>query len=751
MTEQLRSATGRRVLVFVLAFFVCLSIFWQAEATKHKTKTPKPKYLNLKGVVTDSHNRPVSGAKVYLIDSSTIDTTTITPMDILSGVAEAYDEPLEDIINNPDKVKTLPQATTDSSGRYAFKKIRSDLFYYGFVMPASSDTEHLPGGDASRIAISPNAIGKSGLQIRLSWNTPSDATYIGTTACYVCHGPGTKADVTSNKRHGHSLMFRKPGQDSANQNAAGHPSSWTDFVNKFTLATDYKTPVPPATSIETLYFQEYDANQSNKFIIYENTPGANIDPTTGKKGDIWVKAYLWYTASGQYNVTLENKINPSDPNNLETFNVALTMGGYLRQRLLLNVPGLQGLYKFISFQAFTGSASQGRMSNYDRTRKPFVEGGPGGGGFSDFFDPKKKLLTPFSSFSTKSNASCAICHIGAGTERQYKNPNTGETLGVTVNDPNGVYDLGGTGSPQEMGINCEQCHGPGSRHRDANLATITAPPPTPTKGKKTPPVTDTTGKYIVNPKLLGNDRSSLICGRCHQEGSPIDGYNNFPPPGISRATYLASYASEKGTPLSRLWPDNRFEKGGHQSLTYSNFLLSKHYRNSRQLLACDDCHDSMGDVAPDGNTYRYFLKGDPNDSTTMSSLCMKCHAIDVSSHVSAKTGSAMMGESMKCIDCHMARTGKGGAGRPGLLLGTPTGVSTDANIVYWENDQSSHIWEVPRKFDPGVAGQLPGGLPTSSPPAIREAMPIPYTNSCGTCHDASKLQFQAPGSSPSAP
>jgi hypothetical protein len=74
-----------------------------------------------------------------------------------------------------------------------------------------------------------------------------------------------------------------------------------------------------------------------------------------------------------------------------------------------------------------------------------------------------------------------------------------------------------------------------------------------------------------------------------------------------------------------------------------------------------------------------------------------------------------------------------------LLLGTPTGITTDANITYWEGDQSAHNWFVPRKFDPGIAGVVPGS-----------AMPSPYTNSCGTCHDASKLPFQTAGSSPSA-
>jgi hypothetical protein len=568
-------------------------------------------------------------------------------------------------------------------------------------------------------------------------------------------------------------MFRNPAGDSANQDSASHPgTSWNDLVNRFTLATQAPGAAPvavaPATSVESLFFMEYDANQSNKWVIYENTKGTNPDPTTGKVGQVWFTAYLWKTAANQFNVTLQNNINPTDPNNFETFSVPLTMGGYIRQRLLLNVPKLKGLYTFVSYQTITGSPSQGRQGNYDRTRKPFVEGGSGGGGFNNFITiPKapnqtKATLNPATSFAPTVNsttgaltggvsnvASCAVCHLGAGNYTQFVAP-TNETLAHTVNDVNGVYDLGGDGSLQDMGVSCEQCHGPGSVHRDENLATITAPPPTPTKGKKTPAAPDTTGKHIVNPAYLGNDRSSLICGYCHHpDGFIKDTIKSFPPPGISRAQFLANYANpaQKGTRLANLWPDQTFEKGGHHGLSYSNFLLSAHYRNSRQLLACDDCHDSMGD-----SPYRFFLKGDPDDSSSAASLCLKCHALDVTMHVTQKTGSPMSGESMKCISCHMTRTGKGGAGRPGLLTSTPTGISSDANVTYWENDQSSHTWFVPRKFNPGVAGiSPPGGQPTSTPPAVREAMPVPYTNSCGTCHDVSKLQFQGADAPPSAP
>jgi hypothetical protein len=47
---------------------------------------------------------------------------------------------------------------------------------------------------------------------------------------------------------------------------------------------------------------------------------------------------------------------------------------------------------------------------------------------------------------------------------------------------------------------------------------------------------------------------------------------------------------------------------------------------------------------------------------------------------------------------------------------------------YWMNDITSHLFDVPRKTNPAVKGADPG-----------KAMPIPYTNACGLCHDAGKL------------
>jgi len=44
------------------------------------------------------------------------------------------------------------------------------------------------------------------------------------------------------------------------------------------------------------------------------------------------------------------------------------------------------------------------------------------------------------------------------------------------------------------------------------------------------------------------------------------------------------------------------------------------------------------------------------------------------------------------------------------------------------NDVTSHLFDVPRKDNVGVKGVEPG-----------KAMPIPYTNACGKCHNVEGL------------
>ncbi|MCK6471918.1 MAG: cytochrome c3 family protein [Planctomycetes bacterium] len=676
----------------------------EVQATSAVSKAvAKVKTKSIKGSVTDSQGRILVGATVYFIDASTINFDAITQASMGDRSAEDRDEPLEDIIRDDVKRAALPFAITDSKGR--FKAKLPVARHFAFVEPNNSD--YLPGGSVSREAFLPTSLPKTGLNIQVSWATPGDATYIGTTACLVCHDGGLATDKRGWGSHGHALMYTRASGPTTIQDFSKHPG-WDDFANKFLPGTTHTTGTK-------IFLVDYDKLQTRRFILKEGSAGTST---------VFFTVYLWKDTNdgNKSKVTVESAAASGDAGTINTYEALGFMGGYIRQRVLLKIePTRLGFFRGFQFQAIAGSPSQGQDFNYDRNKKPYTESGSGGGGIRDLFDetgatPKQKLPSAVS----KSSISCALCHNGGATQVNKPALINGEQLFTTVGDPNGVFATGeASDGLQDLGITCEQCHGPGSKHREQALL------PDEIISKK---VTIThKGKHIVQPEMLSVERASLICGRCH--GS-IEAEHPWPMPGISRAEWLDMVVDEgnsTGVSASRLWADGIHEKGGHHGMGYTNYMQSVHYRNDRKLVACFDCHGLHGET-----DYKYGLKADPDDSTA--GLCQSCHLKDIRQHMEDKTGDDMKGLSTKCYECHMTRTGTGGAGKPGLFNGTPTGnPATDPSIVYWQGDQSSHVWDVPSKMSVGVA---------SVQPAL--AMPTPYTNNCGTCHDASALPFLPP-------
>ena len=315
---------------------------------------------------------------------------------------------------------------------------------------------------------------------------------------------------------------------------------------------------------------------------------------------------------------------------------------------------------------------------------------------------------------------CAGCHL-TGWER-YQDKATGQFLVRAVNDPAGDMNIDDDPELDEINVGCESCHGPGSEH--------VAP------GGRS--------RFIVNPRYLSAERSSVVCGRCHDRrqgyGGPTMGYTQaiseageLARPGISRHELITTYTDpvKKGPTMrgagreDNIWPDDVHSNKPHQQ--YSDFLKSKMYRNDRLLVACSDCHDMHG------GPYTRFLIHDPDDSS--SPLCQRCHAVDVLSHMETKLNAKMKGRLTRCIDCHMPGTGNGGgvAGDFGRMLRTPpyANAQEEENNAYWQGGLKSHVFDVPLKTNVAVDGVPPG-----------RAMPIPYTAACGTCHVVNELPFK---------
>lgn len=639
------------------------------------------------GRVVGPAGEGVAGATVYLVPTSAISTEEITAAGVLAGTTEAYDEPLEDAVAASGAA--FPRGNTRGDGSFRVGDVPDGSFFV-FVKPGAADTEHLPGGSLCRVARTAASLRGQDLRIVLSSSPSAAATYVGMTSCLICHD-----EYATEKQVAHRLGFQVPGAPSGLQDLATHPEMDDAFALYFKSGAAYAAGTP-------VWCYDYDSTRG-----FDKFKTSLSDPT-GSGGVVYAKLWLWKdTADGKYKITIENIGNPADPSSPATRTVKMTYGGAVyKQRFLIDWPGRKGLYVLLQWQ------SEGKDSYYARDRKVFRDYrlGEVWNNSGTPTNPADDLIKDPAASKTV-QGECLACH--GPDYRRYIDGTTGEDMCDTVEDPNGEFDIDGDGLLNDLNTGCENCHGPGSEH----MAAAAAGSP----------------RWIVSPHYLPPEREVQLCNRCHDrplgngtraDEQPLNGADRFAPPGISRAQWLAEYTSRKGPALSDFWADAVHSKSHHQQST--DFLRSPHYRNEERLLVCSDCHEMHG-----GSGNDFELVADPAEPESL--LCRRCHATDPPStneHTLEMTGQAHGAATATCVRCHMPQTSKTGAGRYGLLLGTPTGTSADDNITYFENDASSHVFDVPDKDNPGVRGVKPAS-----------AMPIPYTNHCATCHDAGSLQY----------
>ena len=435
---------------------------------------------------------------------------------------------------------------------------------------------------------------------------------------------------------------------------------------------------------------------------------------------IYANIYLWKTADdGDYFITMENQLNPNDrPAHLK---IEMVYGGaVLRQRFMVSAPkslaSRQGIYTLMQFHP---NGDDRRLTHNRRVWRDYkfsywwAKGDDGEYGTAD------DLITAPDINENTIQAMCAACHV-TGYER-YVDEETGQALVRGVNDPNGAFNIDDDPEMDEVNVGCETCHGPGSTHVDtANLG-------------------DHLPSAMVNPNYLSVERETAVCGRCHDRragpGGPTMGYtqpinenSELMPPGLSRHTMITEYSVTRGPkPGRHIWVDDIHSSRPHQQ--YADYMKSGMYRNDRRMVGCSDCHNVHG-----GTGFRRSLISDPDDSE--SPLCQSCHAVDINAHMQHHLGSTMKGASgTRCVDCHMPGTAihGGDSGVFARMISTPpfNDAAAEQMSAYLQGDINSHVFSVPRTTNVGVKGVAPG-----------KAMPIPYTNSCGGCHDVSELPYK---------
>ena len=660
--------------------------------------------LSAGGLSNSGH--PVVGATVHLVPVTAIDVTTqMTASAIYAPPysAEAYDEPLEDAIRS--RGTAFPRATTDARGAFVIANVPDDRFFV-HVTPNPQDTEHLPGGNESRRSYPAEQLRGRSMTITLSSLPSATARYTGSSTCLSCHKDQQHWNQTA-----HKLGWTVPEAPGRMQDFSRHPNAFS--------ALEHFPEVDSYTGGTRFELGDHDASRGDdKFKL--RAFGDKRLPIDVVYADV----YLWRNAAtGKYVITMVNRLNPSDHNSPAHLEIKLLYGGMVHdQRYIVSVPAAlanrQGWYTVLRYNM------TGRDDRLHRERRVWQDykfylwwsaGADGRYGTSD----DSLAAPPINNNAVQTM--CAGCHF-TGWER-YENKATGELLARAVNDPAGEMNIDDDAEPDEINIGCENCHGPGSEHV-AN-------------GGRS--------GLIVNPKYLSAERSSVVCGRCHDRrqgyGGPVAGYTQalnksgeLARPGISRHELITTYTDpiKKGPTMrgpgreDNIWRDDIHSNKPHQQ--YSDFLKSKMYRNDRLLVTCSDCHNMHG-----GTSYRRWLIHDPDASG--SQLCQRCHRVDVLSHMETKLNAKMKGQLTRCIDCHMPGTANTGgiAGDVGRMIKTPpfgNALEEETN-VYWQGALRSHVFDVPLKTNVAVRGVPPG-----------RAMPVPYTSACGTCHVVNELPFK---------
>ncbi|MDO8281019.1 MAG: cytochrome c3 family protein [Thermodesulfovibrionia bacterium] len=630
-----------------LRFFaavLCLSLITTFGLQAEEKKAGK----TLKGTVQDVSGQKIGNAVVYLIPSADVEAMGKTVLEVKQN--SPNDEPLED--NLAANIDNYMNGSTDKKGRFTITGI-PDGKYFIFVMP--SDKTYLPGGDKSHEAIATADFAGKDVNILLSGSVPENAVYVGSSKCITCH-TAFKAE----KKTLHKLGISVIGKPGKLQDYSRFPN-FNDGLNRLIAGTKF-------------YFYGFDKERGfDKYMISEKMPedAASVNFT----------ATFFKDSDGMLKFRTENMKDASDT--ARTYNVEMTYGGGLYKQRYLYRSG-DYLFPFVQYNLM------GDEGFADRTRKPFRDY------HADWLfnaetmkltDPPKKK-----SFEVE----CASCHF---TGYSLTPTVAGDYVAGAVNDPNGEADIDGDGTPNELNIGCEVCHGPGSEH-------VKAP-----KAKK--------ASTIVSPRKLGPERASIICEQCHsrpqgnlKNDQPVSKDNKMMVPGTSRNEFLVNFTSREDASQKDFWPDAIHSKSHHQQGT--DFIKSRKYRNGNHIMICADCHDPHGVTE-----VKHQLKAEVRDENN--SLCTGCHKdkSDIKAHTKAKVKEEH--SEIYCIDCHNTKTMVTGAG-----LGK--GLVRKDGKNYWVNDITSHIFDVPRKDNAGVKGIDPG-----------KAMPVPYTNACGECHDVEAL------------
>jgi predicted CXXCH cytochrome family protein len=590
----------------------------------------------------EPNSMPVPSGTVYLVPASDVEELAQTPIDLfLSPEATAMldvDEPIEDLLDaNAD---TYERAAVDMDGVYRFETLPEGRHFVVWV-PATDDTEHLPGGDSSRVSFSTESLVGMQMNVRVSSQPSSAATYVGSSTCMVCHG------VHSTTRTAHNVGLQVPGARSILQDI----EPWPDFDDGLAAFDNG----------DTLFYFDCDgaAPDPSKCSVSDSSSGTvSFELRLGRDNS------LPLGVAGAYYVDMARG------GSTQRYDVLLTYGGAMeRQQYLTRRENADGSFSY--FVLPLQYNYQGDPSNPDPDDWPWRDYR------SDlWYDFGTDMLRqPENAESFDNN--CAGCHF---TGYRLEGSDADGWSARAIVDAEGAFDYDGDGRLEQINTGCEACHGPGSEHLELSPRS----------------------SYIVSPGLLTPGRQTVICGRCHSRplgigagmtGLPLSADNEMPRSAIRRADFAMNHTTRVSGA-----PEDFFVSGDAKAhyQQYSDHIRARHYRNPVRLTTCTGCHDPHVNAAEIADM---DTSGNPN------AVCTTCHSPEanpelypVGDHVANVTGVAghasleeLLGPYL-CTECHMVPTAKSGAAVRALvdpIDGPPT-------VQYYWNDIASHRMTVTR-------------------------------------------------------
>ncbi|HEX7477445.1 MAG TPA: cytochrome c3 family protein [Polyangiales bacterium] len=608
-----------------------------------KDATPaQPIALETKGVVgmvRDPSGQLVGSGTVYLIPVADLTALAKQPIDLSLGTsaaaALAIDEPLEDLLDANAGKYTSANVAVD--GSYRFTQLAKGQYFVVF-RPGAKDAYHLPGGDRCRKAFDQASLLGTQLDIEVSGRASDAATYVGSSACFGCHGRHRSM------RTAHRLGLQVPATRGQFQDTSALPN--------------FDAALSAFEQGAKLYYYGCDPTRAGD----AKCRVSETDPTIATPSAvISFELHLGRAAAvpkgevGAYTVDIVNRLGSGTAH----YDVVLTYGGAVaKQRYLTRRTNTNGSFSYYLLPLQHNDAGDNSYPQSDDwVWKDYQS--------EQWYDfAASALIEPGNTHAFDNN--CAGCHM---TGFRLTGDATAGYSAHAVGDINGDFDFDGDGKREEINTGCEDCHGPASEHLEAKVR----------------------GLRIVSPSLLTPEREVMICGRCHSRPqgkggggteAPLGSDGRMPRAGLRRSEFITGFTTRVDGESTDFHASGD-SKSNHQQ--YSDYIRSKMYRNSSSLVACSTCHDAHGN---DTNTHQ--LRSAANDNTA----CTTCHNgadfTTLSGHLNKVTmypHAAVDPTQLVCTACHMVKTVASGARHPELLDKVPT---TATPVQYFHGDTASH-------------------------------------------------------------